>query len=109
MGEGAVGGVVASVFASSSLPSASILLKGLRFLGFRYAFLFDLSQAGSYQQRVVGGSDGKKSVAKVCGGGGGGKLGDQPVVFHKSIKSSGYGKEQPVRILLPLPPLLPAC
>ena len=31
VGEGAVGGVVASVFASSSLPPASILLKGSRF------------------------------------------------------------------------------
>ncbi len=48
--------------------------------------------------------DGKKSGGKT------GVRGDQPVVFHKTIKSSGYGKEQPVLqllllllLLLPLP------
>jgi hypothetical protein len=59
--------------------------------------------AGSYQQRLGGASDGKKSGGKIGAGISGGKMGDQPVVFHKSIKSSGYGKEQPV-----LPPALPA-
>ena len=59
--------------------------------------LFDLLFAGSYQPRI-GGGDGKKTVGKV--GSKGSVLGDQPVVFHKTIKSSGYGKEQPVMLLL---------
>ncbi len=59
--------------------------------------VFDLLFAGSYQPRI-GGGDGKKNFGKV--GSKGSVLGDQPVVFHKTIKSSGYGKEQPVMLLL---------
>ncbi len=58
--------------------------------------------AGSYQQH--GSSDTKKTASKSGLGTSSGKFGDQPVVFHKSIKSSGYGKEQPV--LFPLQPTL---
>jgi hypothetical protein len=49
----------------------------------------------------VGGAEVKKSGAKVAGAA---KSSDQPVVFHRRIKSSGYGKEQPVPLLLLLPP-----
>jgi hypothetical protein len=89
------------VFASSSLPPTSILLKGLDVRVFTFGSCLIFSFAGSYQQRG-GGVDTKKSGGK--GGGRGAGLGDQPVVFHKTIKSSGYGKDQPV--LPPPPPLL---
>ena len=72
-----------------------------RILSFVIVTASQIFFAGSYQQQ--GTCDGKKAGTKTGGGASGGKLGDQPVVFHKSIKSSGYGKEQPV-----LPLRLPA-